>query len=61
LPVGTEENHEKPQSGQPVSGPRFEPGTSWIQSRSANHSTTTFGRMVWNKVIICHHWFPTLL
>jgi hypothetical protein len=28
LPVGTEENHEKPQSGQPVSGPRFEPGTS---------------------------------
>jgi hypothetical protein len=25
LSGGTEENHEKPQSGQPVSGPRFEP------------------------------------
>jgi hypothetical protein len=25
LPGGTSENHEKPQSGQPVSGPIFEP------------------------------------
>jgi hypothetical protein len=24
----TEENHQKHQSGYPVSGPRFEPGTS---------------------------------
>jgi hypothetical protein len=29
LPGGTEENQE-PQSAQPVSGPRFEPGTSRI-------------------------------
>jgi hypothetical protein len=28
LPGGTKENDEKPYSGQPVSGQRFEPGTS---------------------------------
>jgi hypothetical protein len=39
---GTEENHENPQSEQQVSGPRFEPETLWIWSRSANHSTATF-------------------
>jgi hypothetical protein len=33
LPGGTEGNHEKPQSGQPVSGPIFEPVTSRIRSR----------------------------
>jgi hypothetical protein len=38
-------NNNKPQSKQPVSGPRFEPGTSRRSSRSVNHSTTTFG---WN-------------
>jgi hypothetical protein len=27
---GTEENYSEPQSGYPVSGPRFEPGTSQI-------------------------------
>jgi hypothetical protein len=27
---GTEENHEKHQTREPVSGPRFEPGTSRI-------------------------------
>jgi hypothetical protein len=27
VPGGTEENHKKPQSGEPVSGPRIEPGT----------------------------------
>jgi hypothetical protein len=32
LPGGTEEVYEKPQSGLPVSGPRFEPGTSRIQT-----------------------------
>jgi hypothetical protein len=42
-PGGTEKNHEKPQSGEPVSGPRFEPRTSKIRSRSVNHSTTTLG------------------
>jgi hypothetical protein len=40
----SEKNHEKSQSGQSVSGPRFEPGTSRIRRRSVNHSTTTFGR-----------------
>lgn len=34
MPVGTEKNHEKPQSGYPVSGPRFEAGISRIRSRS---------------------------
>jgi hypothetical protein len=34
---------EKPQSGKPISGPRFEPGTYRIRNRSANHSATTFG------------------
>jgi hypothetical protein len=29
-PGGTEENHDKPQSEQPDSGPRFEPGTSLL-------------------------------
>jgi hypothetical protein len=43
LPVGTEENHEEPQTGQPVYGPRLESGTSRIRSRIVNHSTTTFG------------------
>jgi hypothetical protein len=37
------ENHEKPQSGFPVSRPRFEPGTPRIRSRNVNNSTTTFG------------------
>jgi hypothetical protein len=36
LPRGTEETHDKPQSGYPVSRPRFEPGTSLIRSRSWN-------------------------
>jgi hypothetical protein len=31
---GTEENHEKPWLRWPVSGPRFESGTSQLQSRS---------------------------
>jgi hypothetical protein len=35
-------NHEKSQSGYPVSGPRFKPRTSRIQSRSANHLATNF-------------------
>jgi hypothetical protein len=38
----TAENHKKAQSGQPVSRPRFEPGTYRILSRSANYSATTF-------------------
>jgi hypothetical protein len=42
LPGGTEEKHEKSQSGQQVVGPRFELGTSRIQGRSGNHSAATF-------------------
>jgi hypothetical protein len=34
----TEENYEKSRSGYPVSGPRFEPRNSRLQSRSTNHS-----------------------
>jgi hypothetical protein len=41
LPGGTGENQENPQSGQPVSGPRSETGTSRIRSRSVDHSATT--------------------
>jgi hypothetical protein len=39
----TEENHETPHSGQPASEPGYEPGTFRIW-RTANHSTTGFGR-----------------
>jgi hypothetical protein len=46
LPGRTDENHEKLQSGWPVSGLRFKPGTSQIRSRSVHHSTTTFGGTV---------------
>jgi hypothetical protein len=31
---GTEENHENPDSGYPVSGPSFGPSTFRIQSRN---------------------------
>jgi hypothetical protein len=34
LSWGNEENHEKSQSGQPVSQPRFEPSISQIQAYS---------------------------
>jgi hypothetical protein len=40
-----EENHETPQTIQPVSGLRFETETLQIRSRSAIHSTTKFGAM----------------
>jgi hypothetical protein len=43
LPERTVENYEEPQSGKPVYEPRFESGTSRMQSRSVNNSTTTFG------------------
>jgi hypothetical protein len=42
LPAGTEEN-TKTSVMIAVSGPRFEPGTSWIRSRSVNYWTTSFG------------------
>jgi hypothetical protein len=47
VPGGAKKNHEKPQSGYPVSGPRFEPVNSQIRSRSVNNSTTTFGSTVY--------------
>jgi hypothetical protein len=39
---GTERNHKKNLSGYQLSGPRFEPETYRIQSRSANLSAATF-------------------
>jgi hypothetical protein len=42
LPGKIEGNHENPQWGWPVSWPRFEPGTSWIQ-------LTLFGRNLISK------------
>jgi hypothetical protein len=38
-----EENHRKPQLIYQVSGLRFEPRTSQIQSRSVNHYLMIFG------------------
>jgi hypothetical protein len=43
LPGGTDEEHEKLQTGQPVFVAQFEPETSRIRSRSVDHSTTGFG------------------
>jgi hypothetical protein len=43
LSAETEENHEKPQSGQTASEPIFVPETSKTRMR-ADHSTTTVGR-----------------
>jgi hypothetical protein len=45
LPERTKENHDK-TLGQPVSEPRFEPGTSRIRSRSVNHSNTTIDEIL---------------
>jgi hypothetical protein len=42
-PGGTEENHKESLSRSRSPGQRIVPGTSRIWSRSANHSTTTFG------------------
>ena len=39
LPV---ENHEKPKSRYPVSGPRFQPWISRIQRRNLKHSSMSF-------------------
>jgi hypothetical protein len=49
-PGGTEEYHKKSQSGETVSGPRFEPGTFRIRSKSANHSTVMYGSKVTEQV-----------
>jgi hypothetical protein len=39
----TEESYGKPQSGDPVSGPRFEHGTSRIRSISKHHPMKMYG------------------
>jgi hypothetical protein len=41
---GTEENHEKPQPGQPAYETRFELRTSLTRSGSASQSAATFDR-----------------
>jgi hypothetical protein len=48
LPVRTKENHDKPQPGLLVSGPRLEPGTSRIKSR---HDTQSKPELKANKSI----------
>jgi hypothetical protein len=49
LPGGTEKKHKKPQSGEPLSGLRFEPDTFQIQSRSAKHSVARMKEMTNKK------------
>jgi hypothetical protein len=46
FPGGTENNHEKPQPVQQVSGPKFEAGTFRIRSTSVNPLTATFGNCI---------------
>jgi hypothetical protein len=41
-PGETEESHEKPNSWESISDPKFKPGTSRTRSGSADHATTTF-------------------
>jgi hypothetical protein len=55
-PGGTEEGHEKHQSGWSVSIPLFETMTSRLLSRRVNHSSTTFGvacRFILSYIFIC--------
>jgi hypothetical protein len=40
---GTEKKRGNPNQDSRSSGPIFEPESSRIRNRSANHSTTTFG------------------
>jgi hypothetical protein len=44
LPGGSEEKHEKPKSGQPAFGRRYEPENFGIR-RSTNHSTEKFCKL----------------
>lgn len=48
---------QKPQSGLPISGPRFKSGTSQLQSRSTNHSAVMFnGIDIEMNCYITHRW-----
>jgi hypothetical protein len=53
-------NHEENQSGQSVSGPRFEPGNSRIRSRNVNHSTVTFGVKIITLLSLVSYWSSEL-
>jgi hypothetical protein len=45
---GLNKTTKKTNQDSRSSGPRFDPRTSRIESRSFNHSTTTFGNMGWS-------------
>jgi hypothetical protein len=47
-PGGTEESHINVDQDSRSLEPRIEPGTSRLQSRSVNHSTTMFGGFSWS-------------
>jgi hypothetical protein len=51
LPGGTEEIHEILKSEDPVSGLRFEFGTSRMGRRSVKHATTTFDVILVDHVV----------
>jgi hypothetical protein len=53
----TEENHINPQSWQPVSRQKFEPGTSRIWCRNANHFTTMLCLFLCSKFIPYYIYF----
>jgi hypothetical protein len=42
-------------SGQPLSGPRFEPGTSRVPSWSVKYSTKTFGKLNFKLKHVYNH------
>jgi hypothetical protein len=58
---GLRETTKKTQSGWPDRGPRFEPGTFRVRSRSANHCIATSGLLsgmtvcIWNGVTAMSH------
>jgi hypothetical protein len=56
-----QKNHEKPQPGLPVSGPRFGPETSRIRSRIVNNSTTPFDLYFYECVIPFHELIVCIL
>jgi hypothetical protein len=55
-PRGTEENDEKLNQDSRSSGPRIEPGSSRIRSRSVNHSTTMFGASLKTRALLFINW-----
>jgi hypothetical protein len=47
LPGGTEENSENFNQDNRSPGPKIESADSRIRSRSVNHSTMTYGGLIW--------------